>query len=96
MSEVTTPINCLCLIFHAFSLGLAQWIGTETRHMYTVEVGDWYECVNVNQNILNLMFVGEVTTPINCLCLIFHAFSLDLAQWIGTETRHMYTVEVGY
>ena len=43
-----------------------------------------------------MLFVSEVAIPMNYICLIFHAFSLDLAQWIGTETRHMHTLEVVY
>jgi hypothetical protein len=60
-NEVKTPINCLCVIVHVFCLDLAQWIDTETRHMYTLEVRLWYECVSVNHNIWNLWFVSEVT-----------------------------------
>jgi len=38
---------------------------------------------------------NEVKIPINCLCVTAHAFCLDLAQWIDTETHYMYTSEVG-
>jgi len=78
VSEVTIPINCLCLVFHAFSLDLAQWTCTGTRHMCTLELGYWYECLSVNHNILNLLFVIEVTHRLSLsmykLCIIYPWF----------------------
>jgi hypothetical protein len=43
----------------------------------------------LHQQTLLIHIQNEAKTTVNCLRLIGHAFSPDLAQWIYAETRHL-------